>query len=348
MTLDPGEMVDQETVLAHDASVEDLDPKARKEIAGASPTQIALERLRKDKVAVVCAAILFLLVLHRHHRRRSSSSSCGPLLGHQATRTHRAPPRCSSSTATPRSARRSTASPGTTRSAWPRAPATTTSPVWSTGCGPRWSWRWWRPWSSTFIGVTLGSGGRLLARLGGPGHLVLHRPVPVLPVPARRARAGADRHVPVRHDLDKLERAQLIALIAVLVIFGWMGLARLIRGQVLSLREREFILAARGDRRPDPADPVQGAAAQPGRARSWCRSRWGCRRSWLPRPDCPSSASGLTGTPSLGQDRRGRDAVLRRLRLYLWLPVGTITVLTVSLNLLGDSIRDAFDPRTRR
>ena len=30
----------------------------------------------------------------------------------------------------------------------------------------------------------------------------------------------------------------------ILMIFGWMGLTRLIRGQVLSLREREFILAA--------------------------------------------------------------------------------------------------------
>ena len=37
---------------------------------------------------------------------------------------------------------------------------------------------------------------------------------------------------------------QFIALIAILMIFGWMGLTRLIRGQVLSLREREFIQAA--------------------------------------------------------------------------------------------------------
>ena len=34
--------------------------------------------------------------------------------------------------------------------------------------------------------------------------------------------------------------------------------------------------------------------------------------------------------------------------LYLWMPVGTIALITLSLNLLGDSIRDAFDPRTRR
>jgi len=43
---------------------------------------------------------------------------------------------------------------------------------------------------------------------------------------------------------DTLAYAQKLALIAILVIFGWMGLARLIRGQVLSLREREFIQAA--------------------------------------------------------------------------------------------------------
>jgi peptide/nickel transport system permease protein len=32
----------------------------------------------------------------------------------------------------------------------------------------------------------------------------------------------------------------------------------------------------------------------------------------------------------------------------LWLPVVAITVLVLALSLLGDSIRDAFDPRTRR
>ncbi|MEJ7689075.1 MAG: ABC transporter permease subunit [Nocardioidaceae bacterium] len=41
-----------------------------------------------------------------------------------------------------------------------------------------------------------------------------------------------------------LSKAQFISLVAVLVFFGWMGLARLIRGQVLSLREREFVQAA--------------------------------------------------------------------------------------------------------
>jgi peptide/nickel transport system permease protein len=40
-------------------------------------------------------------------------------------------------------------------------------------------------------------------------------------------------------------RPSLIALVAVLGFSSWMGVARLVRGQVLSLKEREFVLAAR-------------------------------------------------------------------------------------------------------
>src|SRR4028118_254736 len=39
--------------------------------------------------------------------------------------------------------------------------------------------------------------------------------------------------------------SDLFALIFVLVLFGWMYLARLIRGEVISLREREFVQSAR-------------------------------------------------------------------------------------------------------
>ena len=38
---------------------------------------------------------------------------------------------------------------------------------------------------------------------------------------------------------------QFTALLLVLSLFGWMTLARLVRGEVLSLREREFVMAAR-------------------------------------------------------------------------------------------------------
>ena len=70
VTLDRGEMAEQETVLAHDASIEDA-PLVPQEIAGKSPTQIAFSRLRKDKVALVCAVVVVLLVL---------IAACAPLI----------------------------------------------------------------------------------------------------------------------------------------------------------------------------------------------------------------------------------------------------------------------------
>jgi ABC-type dipeptide/oligopeptide/nickel transport system permease subunit len=149
------------------------------------------------------------------------------------------------------------------------------------------------------------------------------------------------------NDLDKLARTQFIALIVILVVFGWMGLARLIRGQVLSLREREFIQAAEvigvPTRRilfkellPNLVAPIVVATslALPGFVAAEALL------SFL--------GLGLTGTPSLGKMLADATPYYKDYGLYLWMPVATIATLTLALNLLGDSIRDAFDPKTRR
>jgi ABC-type dipeptide/oligopeptide/nickel transport system permease subunit len=57
---------------------------------------------------------------------------------------------------------------------------------------------------------------------------------------------------------------------------------------------------------------------------------------------------GLTGTPSLGKMLADAAPYYDDYGLYLWMPVATIATLTLALNLLGDSVRDAFDPKTRR
>lgn len=148
-------------------------------------------------------------------------------------------------------------------------------------------------------------------------------------------------------NVDQLARAQLIALISVLVILGWMGLARLIRGQVLSLREREFVQAAEvigvptrqilfKELLPNLVAPIVVATslAMP----AFVAAEAGLSFLGL----------GLTGTPSLGKMTADATIYFEVYPLYLWLPVGTIAILTLALNLLGDSIRDAFDPKTRR
>ena len=149
------------------------------------------------------------------------------------------------------------------------------------------------------------------------------------------------------NDLARLYRVQFIALVAILTIFGWMGMTRLIRGQVLSLREREFIQAAQvlgvPTRRilfkellPNLVAPIVVATS-------------------LALPGLITAEAGLSflgiginGYPSLGQTIADAQQYWDQYPLYLWAPVLTISILVVSLNLLGDSIRDAFDPKTRR
>lgn len=58
---------------------------------------------------------------------------------------------------------------------------------------------------------------------------------------------------------------------------------------------------------------------------------------------------GLTEpTPSWGITVASAVNFYRADPLYLWIPVIGVTALVLSLSLLGDAIRDAFDPKTRR
>jgi ABC-type dipeptide/oligopeptide/nickel transport system permease subunit len=147
---------------------------------------------------------------------------------------------------------------------------------------------------------------------------------------------------------EELAQIRFFALITVLSFFGWAGLARLIRGQVLSLREREFIAAARvlgvPTRRvlfkellPNLIAPIVVSVS-------------------LALPSYIVAEAGLTflgvgliePTPSWGVTIAAAQNYYRADPLYLWVPVIGITILVLALSLLGDSIRDAFDPRTRR
>jgi len=140
---------------------------------------------------------------------------------------------------------------------------------------------------------------------------------------------------------------QFAALLSVLTLFGWMTLARLVRGEVLSLREREFIQAARvigvPTRRilfkellPNLIAPIIVSIS-------------------LGLPAFVTAEAGLAylgiwvvGVPSWGQTINRAVEFFSTYPLYLYAPVLGILVLVMALNLLGDAVRDAFDPKTRR
>jgi ABC-type dipeptide/oligopeptide/nickel transport system permease subunit len=147
---------------------------------------------------------------------------------------------------------------------------------------------------------------------------------------------------------SEVTKARFISLILVLSFFGWASLARLIRGEVLSLREREFIAAAKV--LGVPTRKVLTKELLPNLVAPIIIS------TSLALPTYIVAEAGLTflgvglvePTPSWGLTIANATTYYRADPLYLWLPVTAISILVLALSLLGDSIRDAFDPRTRR
>ena len=100
--------------------------------------------------------------------------------------------------------------------------------------------------------------------------------------------------------LSVLGEKNLPQLVLVLIIFGWPTMTRLMRSAVLSVRDMEYVAAARalgaGDRPPHvPPHPAQ--RHRPG---DRLRHHQGRASSSPPRRPCPSSAWGCSCRPSPG------------------------------------------------
>jgi ABC-type dipeptide/oligopeptide/nickel transport system permease subunit len=316
-----------------------------KAVAGRSPTQIAFERLRKDKLAVICAVVVLILLL---------MGLFAPVITNALhIYADASDPRSLDPTQVLESDGYPAIGPPFNGFTWEHplgiAPGTAVDNLAVLLYGLRTSLgvAFAATVFSTLIGVTLGliagfSRGWLDRVLSFVIDLLLSFPFilgALSMTPILISRFG--------NDLSSLARAQVIALISILVVFGWMGLARLIRGQVLSLREREFVQAAQvigvPTRRilfkellPNLVAPIVVATslAMPG----YVAAEAGLSFLGL----------GLTGVPSLGRTIDDATSYYDLYPLYLWTPVVAVALLVLALNMLGDSVRDAFDPRTRR
>ncbi|MEV5409092.1 ABC transporter permease [Thermopolyspora sp. NPDC052614] len=139
-----------------------------------------------------------------------------------------------------------------------------------------------------------------------------------------------------------------VTLIIVLTIFGWAGLARLLRGNVLSLREREFVEAAR----------VTGASPTRIIFKELLPNLWTpiLIQSTLLLPSLVTTEAALSflgvgmiePTPDWGRMFLRGTEVYQDDITYLMFPGIALLIFVVAFNLLGDSVRDAFDPKIRR
>lgn len=144
----------------------------------------------------------------------------------------------------------------------------------------------------------------------------------------------------------------LLLIFTALAVISWTGLARLVRGQVLSLKEKEFIEAARAlgiptwkilarHILPNTLGPVIVAISFsiPGLILSEAILTFlgvGMRPSVDPENPFPTS---------LGQLMSEGFANLSSGPWMLLFPVTMISVLVLAFTFLGDGLRDALDPR---
>ncbi len=161
------------------------------------------------------------------------------------------------------------------------------------------------------------------------------------------ARPLADR-LQAALGVDDKNIATIILLVLLLTIFGWAGLARLIRSDVLSLREREFVLAAES----------LGASHRRIIFKELLPSLWPKAIIFLslslPGFLTTEAALSFLGIgiqepmPSWGVMLEMAVAKAYTVPTYFLIPATTLIILVTALNLVGTGVSDAFDPKLER
>jgi peptide/nickel transport system permease protein len=304
------------------AVVEVLDAAPAKAIEGRSPFSLAIRRLRKDKVAMISLAVIVLIVL-----MAVFAPVFAAITGHPPNEQYR--------------------DLGLTPDGLPRGPNGT---FWlgtddlgrdilvRIAYGARVSLLVGviATAITVVIGVVLGLAAGFL---GGIVDTVLARLIDVvLSVP----------FLLVAIALVSITGPSLSVTVLVIGFFSWASVARIVRGQVLSLREREFVEAARslgaGDTRIMFIDVLPNVLAPV------------IVYTTLLIPVVIVTQATLSflglGLPPPTADWGGMISSSQNYYTTAWwfilFPGIALLITTLAFNLFGDGVRDAFDPRADR
>ena len=146
------------------------------------------------------------------------------------------------------------------------------------------------------------------------------------------------------------KRRWMIWLMLILGFLGWAGIARLVRGQILSLREQEFMTATEAtglkvSRRifkhliPNVIPQLIVFASM------------GLGEVILSEASLSFLGLGIKyPAASWGSIINAvNDSYVMSNYVFVWLPAGVFILLTVlAFNFIGDGLRDAFDPKMKR
>ena len=202
------------------------------------------------------------------------------------------------------------------------------------------------------IGMTVGS---LAGYLGGKVDLIIMRLVDIIYSLPDMLMVILLASVLKQSGLDKLIEGTILEklggnIISLFIIFAllyWVSMSRQIRGQILSLKEQEYVLAAKS---------------------TGAKAGWVIRKHLLPNcisvvvittalqiPSAIFTESFLSflglgvnaPMPSLGSLASDALNGITSYPYRLVIPAVTISLIVLSLNLFGDGLRDAFDPKLK-
>lgn len=141
---------------------------------------------------------------------------------------------------------------------------------------------------------------------------------------------------------------RLMNVVLSLVAFGWVGYARLVRAQVLSLREQEYVTAARAAGGSAPRILYRHMLANL-LSPLIVEASFGMAGAIIAEAGLSFLGLGVQPpTPSWGAMlAEGRDFLLIAPHLTLF-PGIAIALTVMGLNLLGDGLRDWLDPTQKR
>ncbi len=154
--------------------------------------------------------------------------------------------------------------------------------------------------------------------------------------------------IPVFKSLVGSENESIVKMVVILLLFSWMTISLLVRGSILSLREREFILAAKTLGATDSTIIL---------------------RHMFPNVIAPMLVSVTLGvgnailfesalsflglgiqppTPSWGNMLFNAQELISEAPFLAFIPGLLILLTTISFNYLGDGLQDAIDPKAIR
>lgn len=152
-------------------------------------------------------------------------------------------------------------------------------------------------------------------------------------------------------DLNMDYITRLIWMMAILGFLGWAGVARLVRGQILSLREQEFMVAAEASglstRRRIFSHLVPNVMPQ-----LIVQATMGLGSVII--TESTLSFLGLGVKHPLATWGNMMNNITQKVEYlsayaYIWVPIGCLICLAViAFNFVGDGLRDAFDPKMKR